>query len=87
MTIVRVKGFQVFANRHGKMRCYHRKTKTPIDLAKAPLGSPEFFAECARIAELAHMVRPAKPGQTTSAYSIICVRSAIPLWQLSTGHW
>jgi integrase len=62
MTVVRIKGFQVFADRHGKMRCYHRKTKTPIDLAKAPLGSPAFFAECARIAELAKIGSPAKPG-------------------------
>jgi hypothetical protein len=24
MTIVRVKGFQIFADRHGRMRCYSR---------------------------------------------------------------
>ena len=29
---------------------------------KAPLGSAEFFAECARIAELTKMAGPPKPG-------------------------
>src|SRR6476646_3393305 len=62
MTRVRVKGFQIFSDRHGKMRCYHRKTRTPVDLRTAPLGSAEFFAECARIAELAKMDGPPKPG-------------------------
>jgi hypothetical protein len=53
MTIVRVKGFHIFKDRHGRLRCYHRKTGAPVDLAKAPIGSVEFLAECARIAELA----------------------------------
>jgi len=48
MTVLRIKGFQIFADRHGKMRCYHRKTKMPIDLTKAPLGLPEFFLRNAR---------------------------------------
>ena len=61
MTVVRVKGFQIFEDRHGRMRCYHRKTRQPVDLAKAPIGSPEFFAECARIAALMAAVTP-KPG-------------------------
>src|SRR5215207_5161461 len=61
MTVVRVKGFQIFKDRHGKPRCYQRKTGTPIDLQKAPLGSSEFLAECARIAELHKQVAP-KPG-------------------------
>jgi hypothetical protein len=43
------------------MRCYQRKTRTPIDLAKAPLGSAEFFAECARASALATVLEP-KPG-------------------------
>ena len=30
------------------MRCYHRETGTAIDLAKYPLGSPEFLKECER---------------------------------------
>jgi integrase len=61
MTIVRVKGFQIFKDRHGRMRCYHRKTGQPVDLVKAPIGSPEFFAECARIAALVTATEP-KPG-------------------------
>jgi integrase len=62
MTIVRVKGFQIFADRHGRMRCYHRKSRIPVDLSKSPLGSAEFFAECARIAGLTKASGPAKPG-------------------------
>jgi hypothetical protein len=61
MTAVRVKGFQIFEDRHGKWRCYHRKTGTKIDLSKAPLGSAEFFAECARLIEFAKSMTP-KPG-------------------------
>jgi hypothetical protein len=62
MTFVRVKGFQIFADRHGRLRCYHRRTKTPVDLTKAPLGSTEFFAECARLAEAGRLQLPPKPG-------------------------
>lgn len=62
MTIVRVKGFQIFADRHGKMRCYHRRTKTAVDLMKAPIGSAAFFAECTRIAELSKVTAPARAG-------------------------
>lgn len=62
MTVIRVRGFKVFADRHGKMRCYHRRTKTPIDLKTAPIGSPAFFAECARITEIAKVTVPAKAG-------------------------
>src|ERR1700720_1648151 len=49
MTRVRVSGFKIFYDRHGKLRCYHRATRKKIDLAKIRLGSAEFFAECARI--------------------------------------
>ena len=52
MTIVRVKGFKIFPDRHGHLRCYHRKTGAPVDLKKTPIGSPGFIAECARIAAL-----------------------------------
>src|SRR6266852_2897517 len=62
INIVRVKGFQIFADRHGRMRCYHRRTKTPVDLTKAPLGSAEFFGECARLAEAGKLQLPPKPG-------------------------
>jgi integrase len=62
MTRVHVKGFKIFPDRHGKMRCYHRVTGRAIDLENAPLGSAEFFAECARITELNKKVGPPKPG-------------------------
>src|SRR4051812_46770035 len=62
MTAIRVKGFKIFTDRYGAMRCYHRKTKTPIDLKKAPLGSAEFFAECARVSELAKIKMPPRHG-------------------------
>lgn len=46
MTTVRIKGFKIFKDRHGRMRCYHRETGHKIDLVKAPLGSAAFFTEC-----------------------------------------
>jgi integrase len=61
MTIVRVRGFQIFRDRHGKLRCYHRRSRTPVDLTKAPLGSAEFFAECARIVSVREATKP-RPG-------------------------
>jgi Phage integrase family len=62
VTVVRVKGFQIFADRHGKMRCYHRKSRIPIDLSQTPIGSADFFAECARISALTKTCGPPKPG-------------------------
>jgi Phage integrase family len=62
MTRIHVKGFKIFADRHGKLRCYHRKTQTAVDLETAPLGSAEFFAECARISELNKLAGPPRPG-------------------------
>jgi integrase len=62
MTVIRVKGFQIFADRHGKMRCYHRATRIAVDLTKSPVGTAEFFAECARIGELSKASGPPKPG-------------------------
>jgi integrase len=63
MTKVRIRGFQIFKDRHGRWRCYHRKTRLAVDLAKSPIGSAEFFAECARIAALADLrAQKAKPG-------------------------
>jgi integrase len=61
MTIVRVKGFKIFDDRHGRRRCYHRKTGIAIDLTNAPEGSAEFFAECARITAMVAAATP-KPG-------------------------
>ncbi len=62
MTHVRVKGFKIFRDRHGRWRCYHRVTGERVDLAKAPLGSAGFFAECARIVALTCIAAPPKPG-------------------------
>ncbi|MGA3341396.1 MAG: hypothetical protein ABSD11_12355 [Methylocella sp.] len=53
MTVIRVKGFKIFSDRHGHLRCYHRRTGIPIDLKKAPIGSAEFLSECSRIGALA----------------------------------
>lgn len=63
MTKIKLKGFQIFKDRHGKWRAYHRKTRVAVDLNKAPIGSAEFFAECAKIAALADArVVKEKPG-------------------------
>jgi integrase len=62
MTIIRVTGFKVFKDRRGRERCYHRKTGIKIDLKKAPLGSAEFMAECARIVALTTLATASKPG-------------------------
>ena len=62
MTVVRVKGFKIFRSRHDtKHYCYHRKTGERIDLEKAPIGSAEFMAECARISAITVKSTP-KPG-------------------------
>lgn len=62
MTVVRVKGFKIFKDRLGKLRCYHRATGAPVDLVKAPIGSAEFFAECARITAMTTDEGRPKPG-------------------------
>lgn len=62
MTVVRVRGFKIFKDRHGKWRCYHRSTGTRVDLVKHPLGSAEFFSECVRITGLMQVDSPPKPG-------------------------
>jgi integrase len=49
MTHVKVKGFQIFKDRHGKWRCYPRGGGKGIDLDKYPLGSPEFFDVCSKV--------------------------------------
>jgi integrase len=56
-----LKGFKIFYDRHGKKRCYHRKTGEPIDLVKYREGSAEFYAEVARIGALLKETGP-KPG-------------------------
>jgi hypothetical protein len=62
MTRVHVKGFQIFYDRHGRLRCYHRPTRRKIDLTKIPLGSVEFFAECARITKSIRASEVPRPG-------------------------
>lgn len=69
MTVTRVRGFQIFTDRHGKARAYHRRTKTPVDLKKAQLGSAAFFAECARITEISKITAPAKSGTLGMLFS------------------
>src|SRR5215216_3365186 len=61
MTFARIRGFKIFRDRHGKWRCYHRQSGTPIDLKNAPFGSAEFFAECTRVAGLGQTIA-ARPG-------------------------
>lgn len=64
MTVVRVKGFKIFSDRYGKLRCYHRQTGRKIDLDQAPIGSARFLAECEaiRATQDANSLRTAKPG-------------------------
>lgn len=62
MTIVRVRGFQIFKDRLGKQRCYHRVTRTAIDLDQFPLGSAAFLGECQRITALHGKAPAPKPG-------------------------
>ena len=59
---IKVKGFKIFADRFGKLRCYHRATGTPIDLNKYPMGSLEFLGECSRLSALQNGSGGVKPG-------------------------
>jgi len=59
MTIVRIKGIKRFRDRHGKWRCYHRKTGLPI---KAQFGSGDFFEELARLDGLARQTAEPRSG-------------------------
>jgi hypothetical protein len=79
MTVVRVKGFQIFKDRHGRLRCYHRKSRVSVDLAKAPIGSADFLAECAKIAALADAkAAKEKPG---TLGLLICDYRKSPVFQ------
>ena len=62
MTYVRVKGFKIFRDRHGKPRCYHRASGAAVDLEKHPIGSAGFIAECTKITALSDKGADAKPG-------------------------
>lgn len=74
---VKVKGFKLFKDRHGKVRCYHRATGAPIDLEKHLLHSVEFLGECGRISAL-YTPTEAKPG---SLGLLIKEYKASPSWQ------
>jgi hypothetical protein len=74
MPFVRVKGFKIFKDRHGKQRCHHRKTKAAVDLKRFPMGSAEFIAECARIAGLLNLAAASRPG--TLGALIVAYRSS-----------
>jgi integrase len=79
MTKIRLRGFQIFKDRHGRWRAYHRKTRTPVDLAKTPLGSAEFFAECQKIAAFAEArATKEKPG---TLGMLICEYRSSPFFQ------
>lgn len=79
MTKIRLRGFQIFKDRHGRWRAYHRKTRTPVDLAKTPLGSAEFLAECQKIAALAEVrATKEKPG---TLGMLICEYRSSPSFQ------
>ncbi len=97
MTRIRVKGFKIFADRHGAMRCYHRTTGEKIDLKKAPLGSAAFFAEVARIGKSAETAAAPKAGTLGSLIVAYRAHAAFTTWpadarrlsegpRLSEGH-
>ncbi|MEM9578821.1 MAG: tyrosine-type recombinase/integrase [Pseudomonadota bacterium] len=65
MTYVRVVGFKIFPDRHGKMRCYHRKTGEKVDLDQFPLGTAEFLSECSRIRAVADAQKVVEPKAGT----------------------
>ena len=82
MTTVRIKGFKIFKDRHGRMRCYHRETGQKIDLVKAPLGSAAFFTECEKITAIVRQEMDRIGGQE------FCLPTLHPgeIWQRS-GRW
>lgn len=42
----KVPGFNIYIDRHRILRCYHRESKTAVDLKAYPLGSVRFDAFC-----------------------------------------
>lgn len=77
--------FQIFADRHGRMRCYHRRTKTPADLTKAPPGSAEFSGECARLVEAGRLQLPPKPGTLGMLIAEYKAHPHSPIWRTTPG--
>lgn len=79
MRAIRLRGFQIFKDRKGNWRVYHRKTRTAIDVLIFPLGSAEFLAECGRITALAEKnVVTAKAG---TLGALICEYRNAPAFQ------
>ena len=68
MTYVKVKGFKIYSDRHGHARCYHRKTGTPIDLRKFPIGSAGFLVECQRLKDSMAITKPGTLGLLIENY-------------------
>lgn len=66
-SVVRVKGFQIFEDRHGRTRCYHRASGAPIDLVRYPLGTAGFFAECQRVVDAALPPDEAMAGEVRAS--------------------
>ena len=79
MTSIRIKGFKIFPDRHGHMRCYHRKTGVRVDLQKAPLGSAEFFAACGKIA--ATVAKKVEIEAPRTLGRLICEYRSSPVFQ------
>lgn len=77
---VYVKGFKIFDDRHGKPRCYHRMSGTPVDLKKYPLGSVEFYDECHRISRLGgNRMRMSSGGKTRNYPKLDDITPGTPL--------
>lgn len=66
MTLVRLKGFKIYKDRHKIWRCYHRATGIAVDLKQFDLGTAQFFAECSRIAGLNKLSAEKKIGSLGS---------------------
>jgi len=63
------RGFKLFKDRHGKWRCYHRRTGQRVDLGKFKLLSDAFEAECRRINDGEEPVpKPGTLGLLITAY-------------------
>ena len=67
MTMIKVKGFQIFNDTKPprKKRCYHRTTRHKIDLEIVEYGSAAFFAECAKITALVEAQKTKAPKAGT----------------------
>ncbi len=62
MTVVHVKGFQIFKDRHGKMRCYHPRARMPVDLVEPRLAPPRSSPNAPASTALQNRTTTARPG-------------------------